>query len=150
MKPVILKENKGLSGIYRWINNVNGKSYIGSAINLNVRLNEHYKDNKSNILLQQAFNKYGLSSFSLEIIEYCKNDLKTLIEKEQFYFNLFKPEYNILKNAGSRLGLIYSLESREKMKNFKLGSKHTEEIRKMMSIAKKGTNNPLFGKTHSE
>ena len=52
MKLVILKENKGLSGIYRWINNVNGKSYIGLAINLNVQLNKHYKSNKFNILLQ--------------------------------------------------------------------------------------------------
>lgn len=36
-KKNILKENKGKSGIYRWVNNVNGNSYIGSAINLNVR-----------------------------------------------------------------------------------------------------------------
>lgn len=34
----ILKENKGKSGIYRFINKVTGKSYIGSAVNLSDRL----------------------------------------------------------------------------------------------------------------
>lgn len=30
----IIKENKGKGGVYRWINNLNGKSYIGSSSNL--------------------------------------------------------------------------------------------------------------------
>jgi len=34
----VLKENKGKSGIYRFINKVTGKSYIGSAVNLSDRL----------------------------------------------------------------------------------------------------------------
>ena len=28
-KAVIFKENRGKSGVYRWTNKVNGKSYIG-------------------------------------------------------------------------------------------------------------------------
>lgn len=31
-KKQILCENNGKTGIYRWVNKVNGKSYIGSAI----------------------------------------------------------------------------------------------------------------------
>jgi hypothetical protein len=34
----VLKDNKGKSGIYRFINKVTGKSYIGSAVNLSDRL----------------------------------------------------------------------------------------------------------------
>jgi len=52
----ILKENKNLFGIYRWINLVNGKSYISSAIDLSKRLNEHYRGQRSNIPLQRALN----------------------------------------------------------------------------------------------
>jgi len=80
MKKEIFKDNKGLSGIYRWINLVNKKSYIGLAINLNNRLNEHYRGDKSNIILQQALKKYGLNNFSIHILEYC--DKSSLIEKE--------------------------------------------------------------------
>ena len=145
-KQNILNDNKNKSGIYRWVNNLNGKSYIGSAISINVQFNEHYKGYKSNKILQQAFLKYGFINFSFQILEYTPagvNSLKTLLEREQFYFNLFQPEYNILKNAGSSLGM-----------------KHSEVTIKKMSLVKKGINNPqfgllgkdsaFFGKEHSE
>ena len=37
-KDKILKENKDKSGIYLWTNTINGKQYIGSAIDLSDRL----------------------------------------------------------------------------------------------------------------
>ncbi len=52
---------------------------------------------------------------------------------EQFYLDLFKPEYNLLQIAGSSLGV-----------------KRTEETLWKMSAAKFGENNPLFGKNQSE
>jgi group I intron endonuclease len=39
-------------------------------------------------------------------LEYC--DPKDLLSREQYYFNLFNPEYNILKTAGSSLGRKHS------------------------------------------
>ena len=73
----ILKENKNQSGIYRWVNNINGRSYVGSAVDLTKRLNEHYQAYKTNIALtndikkyssnlplQRALNKYGLNNFT--------------------------------------------------------------------------------------
>ena len=33
-------ENK--SGIYRWVNNVNGKCYVGSAVDLSKRFRQYY------------------------------------------------------------------------------------------------------------
>lgn len=41
-KVQILQENKGKSGIYRWTNLENGKSYIGSSINLYRRFLEYF------------------------------------------------------------------------------------------------------------
>jgi NADH-ubiquinone oxidoreductase chain 4 len=142
MKKEIFIDNKDKSGIYRWVNNVNGKSYIGSAVNLSKRLNEHYRGNRSNNILQQAINKYGLSNFSIEILKYCDESL--LIEREQYYFDLFSPEYNINPVAGSRFGTKHSEESRKKISDGHLGKLASEETREKMSEAKRGDKNPNF------
>lgn len=41
LKDMILKDNKGKSGIYRWVNNINNKTYIGSGVNLTKRLRSY-------------------------------------------------------------------------------------------------------------
>lgn len=40
------------------------KLYVGSSANLHSRLSDHIKSRSSNILLQRATSKYGLSNFS--------------------------------------------------------------------------------------
>jgi len=82
--------------------------------------------------------KYGYSNFSLEILEYCNVD--KLVNKEQFYMNLFEPQYNILKDAGSSLGLKHSEETKAKLANKKgslhhrFGIKRPEDEIKLMRI----------------
>ena len=49
----------------------------------------------------------------------------TFEEKEQYYINLLKPEYNILKVAGSRLGHKHTDETRVKMAAARLGKTYT-------------------------
>ena len=44
-KTQILKENNNKSGIYRWINIDNGKSYVGSSVNLKERFVSYYNIN---------------------------------------------------------------------------------------------------------
>lgn len=56
-EPEALQDNKSKSGVYRWVNNINGKSYVGSAINLNKRFYEHYLGIRSNRILKQAIKK---------------------------------------------------------------------------------------------
>lgn len=53
--------------------------------------------------IYKALLKQGYTAFRLEILEYCSTDI--LIKREQFYLNEFKPEYNILKVAGSSFGV---------------------------------------------
>jgi len=98
-KVDIIQENKSKSGIYRWINLVSGKTYIGSSVNLSRRLAEYYcynhlADSNRNMAINRALLKYGYHNFQLEVLEYC--DPSLLIEREQFYLDFFKPEYNIL------------------------------------------------------
>lgn len=59
--------------------------------------------------------KYGYSNFSLEIIEYCDN--MSTINKEQYYIDLLKPEYNLCLKAVSSLGRVTREETRLKLRN---------------------------------
>ena len=54
------------------------------------------------MVITKALLKYGYSVFSLEILEYC--EALEAISREQYYLDLLKPEYNVLKIAGSSLG----------------------------------------------
>jgi excinuclease UvrABC nuclease subunit len=42
MKSEILEENRNKTGIYRWTNLLNGKSYVGSSVNLGRRFRDYY------------------------------------------------------------------------------------------------------------
>ena len=106
------------SGIYTIVNLVNQHMYIGSAVNLRRRKNEHFKDleagKHNNAHLQSAYVLYGPSAFQFHILEYVHN-AEDLLSKEQHYIDTFNPEYNIARIAGSTLGLIYSDEAKAKL-----------------------------------
>jgi group I intron endonuclease len=135
-KEQIIKENKNKSGIYCFTNLVNGKQYIGSAKDLRVRLrnyfNKNYLTRCNNMYICRALLKYGYSNFSLEILEYYKPD--DVIELEDKYIKLLKPEYNILQKAGNSLGFKHSETTRAKMRASKLGLKKSEETKLGMSF----------------
>ncbi|KAF1107984.1 hypothetical protein B8V09_03520 [Streptococcus agalactiae] len=99
--------------------------------------------------------KIGSNNFKLEILEYC--ELSVLLIREQYYIDLLKPEYNILKIAGSLKGFLHSEETKLKMsidrqgENHPLfGKSHSEETKEKISASLKGENHFMFGKTHSE
>jgi group I intron endonuclease len=96
-KSILYRENIGKSGIYSWVNKINGKNHIGSSISLSYKLSLYYslyslREVKGSIIIQRALLKYGYSNFSIHILEYC--ELSVLIAREQYYINLLKPEYN--------------------------------------------------------
>lgn len=112
------KENKGKSGIYRWTNKINGKTYIGSAKDLSIRLRKYFSIShllgvKSIMIIYRALIAHGYDNFKLEILEHCEPF--ELIKREQYYLDLLKPEYNIAKIAGSKLGVKLSKETRAKL-----------------------------------
>lgn len=148
----MFKENISKPAIYRWINNVNGKSYVGSSVNLTNRLYKYYSAKhliESKLPIVKAILKYGYSNFSLEILEYCT--INNIIEKEQYYLDLLRPEYNILKIARSSLGFkhsektlelfrnrIVSEETKELLSKAAIGRTLTEEDKEKISKARKG------------
>ena len=136
-KIQILEENRKKSGVYRWVNNLNHKTYIGSSRNLTERFLDYYQTKillKNKTPIHLALLKYGYSNFQLEILEYCEK--KEAILREQYFFDLLKPEYNILKTAGSSLGFKHSEKTIKFMKTLHLLD---DEIRKKRSLARLGT-----------
>jgi len=66
-KAKIFADNRKKLGVYRWINNENGKTYIGSSINLSVRFYTYFSLRSlanSNRPIDRALLKYGHSRFS--------------------------------------------------------------------------------------
>ena len=115
----ILNENRKKVAVYRWVNKVNGKYYIGSSVTLSVRMYTYFSLRslaKSNRPIDRALLKYGFSNFRFEILEYC--DVANVLKREQYYMDNSKPHYNIAMIAGSTLGTKHSQESIEKMRSF--------------------------------
>ena len=84
------------SGIYQIRNTKDNKIYIGSAVNLNKRKNNHFshlrRNLHSNKHLQNAFNKHGRNNFIFEVLITCHKSM--LIWYEQQFLDQWKPEYN--------------------------------------------------------
>jgi hypothetical protein len=139
IQKIIKKELKDKSGIYGFICKTNNKLYIGSSINLNMRFRNHTNGTKSNILLQRAINKYNLQDFIFIIFEYCEPD--KLILREQFYIDELKPEYNILKVAGSSLGYKHNYEILAKMSEARKSKCHSAETKQKIG---KSSGIPIF------
>ena len=106
-----------VSGIYAFFNNVNGKCYVGSAVNLGLRFRHHItklRGNKhKNKHFQSAWNKYGEHSFSWCVLEIVW-DMSTLIAREAEWIATFENVYN-KATAGNGYGVVPSEEKREKI-----------------------------------
>lgn len=107
-------------GVYMILNIMNMKVYIGSAVNMNRRKNEHFKQLRSNKhynkYLQQSFNKYGEDKF--KFIEIEETTRENMYEREAYYI-VYKDSMNPEK--GYNMILPSSDEDYD-------GSKHSEKI----------------------
>lgn len=120
------KSFKQKSGIYKIRNLINNKIYIGSSINVSVRISQHKLQLKNkkhhNKYLQSSVNKYGIENFEYSILEYCNEN--ELLEREEYYINYYNSNNN---NFG------YNIES------FINGRKrHSEETKKKIGIKNTG------------
>ena len=116
-----------IMGIYKIVNTVSGKAYVGQSQNIKKRIAEHFRllrrGKHSNPRLQNAFNKYGEDSFVWTIEVWCEdvNDLDSVEEaflsgEARFDEPLF---YNIADFAKAPMR----------------GKKHTDETRRKLSEA---------------
>jgi group I intron endonuclease len=134
---------RGKSGVYLWTNKINVKMYIGSSISLSRRLSHYFsisflqtaqtKRKSGKSIINSALLKYGYSNFSFSVLEYC--DPARVIEREQYYLDLLKPEYNILKIAGSSVGYKHTEEAIQKISLKGKGRIFSEEAREKLSLS---------------
>jgi group I intron endonuclease len=72
-------------GIYKIINLVNNKIYIGQSIDIERRWNDEKKLISVNSHLKNSFNTYGLENFKFEIFHICD---KEMLNDYEEYFEL--------------------------------------------------------------
>lgn len=92
-----------LSGVYRITNKNNGKFYIGSSRSIFSRWFNHTCDlknnNHTNYKLQRAFNKYGMKSFTFEVVEL--HEPEGLNKREQYYLDTLCRAQEYIKGTSS-------------------------------------------------
>lgn len=101
---------------------------------------KYLEDKQSSSLICKALLKYGHSVFTLEILEYCKPS--ETIAREQYYMDLLKPGYNVLKVAGSSYGHKRSDETKLKIGKARIGSTLSQDTKDKISAA-------MLGRKHS-
>lgn len=135
-----IKGKYNYSGIYCLKNTIDDKCYVGSAQKLNYRLWNHkhrlMKGNHANNILQNFVNKYGIGSLYFEILE--KVEIDNLINREQYWIDTLKPEFNILPIAGSSAGITLTEEHKNKISHGRKGILHREEVKQRISETMKG------------
>jgi group I intron endonuclease len=100
-QAILTKEDLSKPGIYAVANTCNEHLYVGQSKCLWKRKISHFRDLEhnchSNPYLQNAYNHYGKGCFKFVVIEFI--DLSELDDKEQYWIERLKPEYNISHNV---------------------------------------------------
>lgn len=147
-----------MTGIYIITCLINGRRYIGSAINIEKRWSEHlrmlrgnYHDNSK---LQRAWNKYTEEQFTFTIIELCEPD--SLLPREQHYLDTWLDAqcpsrfrvkaFNLTPTAGSQLGFRHSDKTRELFSQQRQGEKHPNYGKRTSKETKQKIREQLLGK----
>lgn len=136
--------------IYKYTNQVNGKVYIGQTINEYKRKYSHSKAlNSWRSYFHEAVKKYGIDSFSYEVLKTIdrdnSQDLKIELDKEeQRYIAEYKSNnklygYNLTIGGSGTLGIKQSEESnakRSKSMKAKKKTLTTEQVEYLQSFNK--------------
>jgi len=123
---------KKICGIYKITHRESGMCYIGMSVHIFMRWNSHISTKKKQ-KIHEAFDQFGINAFSFEVVEEC--DKKELRKREKHWIKhydcVWPKGYNMNHGGGGTVN-------------------HSKKARRKISEAKKGENNPNYGKTHSE
>lgn len=141
-----------MAGVYQIYNTETGKRYIGSSIDVERRLKEHYRNLKHhkhcNQHLQNAWNKYE-EYLVFEPLEYCEPDECLKLEQQYIdYYNSANREngYNIDAQAASA-GKHLSEETKQKIREKATGRRWSDKMRKNWLESNIGKSKPRQSET---
>jgi group I intron endonuclease len=130
--------------IYRLLNKINGKSYIGQTVHDNPkrRWNTHkniYKQEKHQEYLYRAMRKHGFENFEFSILTICNTEELSELECKYIKeFDTFGSGYNMTSGGEGRRDCKASEETKRKISLAGKGRVPTEETRKKLSLANMG------------
>ena len=133
-----------ISGIYALLNIVNGKYYIGSAVDFKDRWRLHVfalaNGKHHNRHLQKAWNRYTANSFMFVVLQYSDSWLEQLEQNwiDKLDATNINLGYNICKAGRNRFGVKASKETRQKLSDAHKGKIPSEETRAKMGLSKIG------------
>lgn len=140
------------AGVYRIIHIPTGREYVGSSKDIRHRRNRHFMmlrhGTHSNKHLQSAYNKYGRSEFEFHVLELCSAE--TRIEREQYYLDQRKPEFNWRLTAEPTGGWHHSEESKAKIGAASKGMKRPAELFQRIVATRRARNNYTIPQGHRE
>jgi group I intron endonuclease len=151
--PQIKKNESNKTGVYCLLNLINGNFYIGSSVNIAIRMKNYsntaflkHKKNKSMPIIQ-ALLKYGKENFAVLIVEHVSS--KQLTIRETFYIMELLPYYNVLKQGYSSLGYKHTEATKHMLSELAKNRKHSDKTKSLISKALVGENNPFYNNFHS-
>ncbi len=140
--------------IYKAVNLVNNKVYIGQTVSSLQRRKKGHLANAKNgedTYFYNAIRKYGPDSFIWEIIDYTFS-LEEQNEKEKYWIKEYKStnrKYGYNMRDGGEAGGSPNEETKKRMSNAKKGKKMSEEFKQLKRELMLG-NTYLLGHIHSE
>jgi group I intron endonuclease len=152
-----------LQYVYKIINKINNKFYIGRTQNLKERWNQHIERLRNNkhhcIHLQRAWNKCGEENFEFKLLKVFntgnpEDDRYLAIKLEQHFLDNFKLGTEIYNTSHNALSGALKGENHPNYKKHpkdwmsEEGYKRTMEFHKNKNV--EGKNNPFYRKNHSE
>ena len=131
------------SGIYAIVNTTNGKCYVGQASSFAQRWGTHRSQLRRGVHhcapLQHAWLKYGEAAFLFKVLEEAPSERETLYQREQFWMDLIRPAYNVLRIAQPGwLGMKHTPEAKAAISHFHRTSEVSKKNRDALHAVKKG------------
>lgn len=142
------------SGVYKIVNTITGKTYIGSSIDIKTRFNRHKsalsRNKHPNPILQASWIKHGSAAFIFEVLEWC-SPAETMDRETTAILThktLAPLGYNLTSDASKpRLGKSWDKEARNRFSAANIGRDCLPpEVRKSLNLRLIGIAKPTSGK----